>query len=166
MVFRPGQRVNKLSRIQSLASLYRQYTLTYVELVPKKVLVSFLLPKHLESWAFDIPFVVDGLNDKPQCWADRIDVLVHDLLDYSCFARIVKASAFRQLSFPSSLFPAKLVSYSIKILSSLSLRRAFRRIDSILGRKGMGLRKDDMSILLRIRRHSRNSTEPSLGSRL
>lgn len=40
----------------------------------------------------NIPVVVDGLDDEPECWADCVDVLAHNLLDNSGLARVIKTS--------------------------------------------------------------------------
>ena len=79
------------------------------------------------------PLIVDRLDDEAQCGADRIHILAHNLLDDGCLARIIETS----VSIVSRLFHATaaerdLSSHSIKILNSLSLSLAFRRIDNIV----------------------------------
>lgn len=80
-----------------------------------------------------IPLVVNGLDDKPQRGADGVHILAHDLLDDGRLARIVKSSAslVPDASVPETACRRGDGSHSIKILSSLSLSRAFRRIDNI-----------------------------------
>jgi len=74
-----------------------------------------------------LPIVIDGLDDESERGADSIDIFIHDLLDYCGFASIVQTPSQRQLE----PFTHLRLTYSIKILISLSLRRAFRRIDNI-----------------------------------
>lgn len=45
-----------------------------------------------------IPFIVDSLDDEPKCGAHAVDIFAHNLLDYSCFACIVKSSAREDIS--------------------------------------------------------------------
>lgn len=79
---------------------------------------------------FLLPIVLDRLDDKSKSRADTVYVLVHDLLHNGSLACIVQTpGSSQQHSFFQTCMCYK--SYSIKILISLSFKRAFRKIDSI-----------------------------------
>lgn len=42
-----------------------------------------------------IPFIVYGLDDEAQSWADSVDILTHDLLHNGGLACIVQAPALK-----------------------------------------------------------------------
>ena len=42
----------------------------------------------------NLPVVVDGLDDEPECWANCVDVLAHNLLDNSGLPGIIKTSCY------------------------------------------------------------------------
>ena len=75
------------------------------------------------------PFIVNGLDDESQGGADSRDILVHNLLDNSCFTCIIQPAEFAQ-QLPSAF--SSVPTYSIRILISLSFSRAFRKTESIL----------------------------------
>jgi hypothetical protein len=76
------------------------------------------------------PFVVDGLDDEAKGRADGVDILAHDLFHNGCFSRIVQPTE-TMWSVQSWVGNEKRFTNSIRIRSSLSLSRAFRKIDSI-----------------------------------
>ena len=80
-----------------------------------------------------IPLVVDSLDDEPQRGADGVHILAHNLLDDGRLARIIEPSTqLVSLSCTDSDLCARSVHpHSIRILNSLSLSRALRRIDNI-----------------------------------
>ena len=42
-----------------------------------------------------IPIIINSLDNKTQCWADTIDVFIHNPLDNSCLPSIVQAAVRR-----------------------------------------------------------------------
>lgn len=78
----------------------------------------------------DVPFVVDGPDDKSQGWTDSIHILIHKPFDDCGFSSIVQSSS--TWSAIHSAGASIQISYNIKILISLSFNRAFRRIDNIV----------------------------------
>jgi hypothetical protein len=78
----------------------------------------------------DIPFVLNGLYYEAKGWADGVYILVHNSLDDGGLSSIVKTSA-SVIRFLSRL-GKRMRSHSIRMRISLSLRRALRKIESIL----------------------------------
>lgn len=79
---------------------------------------------------FVIPIIIYRLDNEAKRRADAVDVLIHDLLHDSRLARIVQPPA-QLLSYGMTISNRR-NAYNINILISLSLRRAFRKIDSIV----------------------------------
>lgn len=76
------------------------------------------------------PSIVYRLDDEPKCWANIIDVLIQEFLDYGRFASIVQSSAVNQHTNRSN----RAATHSINTRISLSFRRALRRMESIVPR--------------------------------
>lgn len=81
-----------------------------------------------EDWCS--PFVVYGFDDEPECGAHGMNVFIHDLLDYGRFPCVIQSTLTSSVS--ASLSQGTQSSYSINILISLSFKRAFRRMESIV----------------------------------
>ena len=65
----------------------------------------------------DSPIIINGLDNKAQCWTDTVDVLVHYLLDNSGLAGIIQPpspyqycshEALERLTASGSAFPCLL----------------------------------------------------------
>jgi hypothetical protein len=80
------------------------------------------------SQALHLPFIVNRLDIETQSWADCIDILAHDLLDYSSLPSIIESAVNGQ----QRLVVYCGIPYSMRILISLSFNLAFRKIDNIL----------------------------------
>lgn len=66
------------------------FRLTYVKLVPNHDLVNLGLDSKAKH---NLPIIVNGLDDKSECWRYAVDVLAHNTLDDRCFAAIIKPPA-------------------------------------------------------------------------
>lgn len=77
-----------------------------------------------------LPLVVNRLDDEAERRADFIDILVHNLPDDGSLACVVQATTFNSAN---HLTQPPRRTHSIRILISLSFRRAFLKIESILG---------------------------------
>ena len=77
-----------------------------------------------------IPVVLDRLDDESERRADTVDILVHDLLHNGRLSRVVQT--------PDAVSPQVdrqfVATHSMRMRISLSFRRAFRNIESILRR--------------------------------
>lgn len=92
------------------------------------VLVSVSLHTYtMQEGERNLPIIFNGFDDKPQGRTDTVHVFIHDFLDDRGLPGIVQPAARRQ----NQACRLSLVTHSIRIRISLSLRRAFRRIDSI-----------------------------------
>lgn len=91
--------------------------------LPPSVQIVFEIPKK------DLPSEINGFDDKSQCRTHRGDILVHNLLDNGRFPGIIQAPILQSLA---EDFQRLRPPYSIKTRISLSFRRAFRRIDSMV----------------------------------
>jgi len=80
-----------------------------------------------EHYKACLPIIIDGLDDETERRTDSVDIFIHNLLDYRGFASIIQTPLHHQLE----LYTHLQLTHSIRILISLSLRRAFRRIDNI-----------------------------------
>lgn len=80
------------------------------------------------SAVHNLPLVVNCFDDEAKSWADSINVLSHNSLDYCRLPSVIEAPERYQLR----LKVCCQLPYSIRTLISLSFNLAFRSIDSIL----------------------------------